>query len=493
MYRRKKVKKALLIVFSAFILISTLPGAKAFAGQYPLLRDYYALIYGWYYRAVFLSAPAEPSLPAFNMPSAFYTIDPQEYSQPYSVPLMRMGKMLDDEDVSTDINLEGEISLALRYGGDFSLKRGAVPGAGSAVITDGLEYMLIEKIILEGNVEERFYIEFDYDSERTQEGIGEEENIYSLVYRGKDDEFVKEVSVGNKYLSIEGSRYIQIDEANQDSFGVRAIAGWDMLKMEGLFRYEVAIEGEKQFKGQRKSVDMKVADVDYAKGQYFFLPDIDIDESTLLLYKSTTGAGDITVDVDKNFTLLGRGSNYDFDNTNGFIYLYDALDLVDELIVYYTDIAGTTAVGEGSPLGDLSIIDNTGARDDFDSVSYPEYFGIDAFAKTYLYLKKSAFNSYWELKNIYYLDELEGDTVYGVNIELLYTVNSGINSNYESILNTYKIDTSRGFIAFNFTDTTGFYPRPFPGDDPFSPPYAPPDSTNPFDLTNPIYGGLNNP
>ncbi|MBA7547112.1 hypothetical protein ES705_39514 [subsurface metagenome] len=163
-----------------------------------------------------------------------------------------MSKVFDEEELTTELTLEGEISLNLRYGEDFSLKSGTVPGAGSAGITRGLEYTLIERILLEGNIGERFYVEFNYDSERTEEGIGEEENIYSLMYKGKDDEFLKEVTVGNKYLTIEGSRYIPIDEGNQDSFAVTTKAGWDNLYMEGLVRYEVAMEGEKRFKGQRR-------------------------------------------------------------------------------------------------------------------------------------------------------------------------------------------------------------------------------------------------
>jgi hypothetical protein len=493
-YRRIKAKKVPLLLFLTFFFALTLSATKGSAGQFPFLRDYYAVTYGWYYRAAFLSDPQEPSLAELNLPSAFTSAETEEYSLPYGMPLLKMGKMFEDEEITTDINLEGEISLNLKYGGDFSLKSGAVPGAGTAGITDGLEYRLIERIILEGNIGERFYVEFDYDSERTQEGIGEEQNIYSLVYRGRDDEFVKEISVGNKYLSIEGSRYIQIDEANQDSFGVRAIAGWDQLYMEGLFRYEVAYEGEKHFKGQRRSVDMRVADVDYAKGQFYFLPDKNITESSLLVYRYEFGAGsgDIVVDG-KNFTLLGRGVDYDFDNTTGIIYLNDALELLDELIVYYT--SGGNAVGS-LPLGIQSIIDDTGARDDFDSGTYSLYFDATA---TYLYLKKQAFNSYWELKNIYYLDEIEGDTVYDVDIELLLTVNNGINGNYEdpvNYLDDYEIDASRGIISFNFEDGTGFYPRPFPGEDPFDPalvPYLATDPDNPFGTDNPIYSGLNYP
>jgi hypothetical protein len=399
--------------------------------------------------------------------------------------------------ITAGLSLEGEINLNLQLGGDFSLKRGAVPGAGSAGVTDGLKYDLFERVLLQGNVLERFYVEFDYDSRRTEEGLAEENNTYSVLYKGRDNEFVKEASLGNKYQSIEGSRYIPIDQGNPDSFALRGVAGWNNFTLEGLFRYEVALEGNKRFQGFRKSVDLRLLDVEYARGRYFMLPDKLIDEGSLLLYATASQAADIVVGG-KNFRLLTRGVDYDFDNTLGFLYLKEALALTADLIVYYT--RGIDKVGDAA-LGLNAIIVNDGTRANFnktDSRFDDEYFVIATeppfVGRTYLYLKKEAFNSYWELRNVYALSELEGQTVTDLTIELLYTENSGINDNYGGLLGNYTIDAARALIKFEFNDGTGrFYPRPFPGDQPFSPPYTPPDADNPFDDTNPIYGGLNYP
>jgi hypothetical protein len=394
-----------------------------------------------------------------------------------------------EEEQLVELNLEGEIYLNLQYGGDFSLKKNAVVGAGSEGIEGGLQYDLIERILLEGRVGDRLFVEFDYDSERSEEGLAEETNTYSIMYKGKNDEFLKEVTLGNKYLSIEGSRYVPIDEGNADSFALRALASWRDLYIEGLLRYDVATEGKKQFKGYRKNVDMSVLDVDYVKARYFFLPDSGIDEPTLELYRSTESTGDLTIDG-KQFRLLTRGVDYDFDNTLGRIYLEDDLDLDEELLVYYEK--GGNAVGS-PPLGTGAIIDDTGARVDFNEASFPDYFDTGL---TYLYLRKESFNSYWELKNVYYLEDLEGENVYDVEIELLYTLNNGINDNYEGMLDQYQIDASRALITFDFSDGTAFYPRPFPGEEPYDPlsaPYPAGDPRNPFDPSNPVYGGVNYP
>ncbi|MFW6138401.1 MAG: hypothetical protein ACOC7U_04425, partial [Spirochaetota bacterium] len=392
------------------------------------------------------------------------------------------------EEVPMDLDLQGEVSLDLTYGGDFTLKKGTVVGKGTQEITQGFKYDLIERILLQGTIGERLFVEFNYDSERTEEGIAEEQNIYSVLYKGKEDEFLKEASLGNKYLSIDDTRYIPIDEGSQDSFALRGVAGWDRLYMEGILRYNVALKGEKHFQGHKKSVDMKALDVDYAKGRFFLLPDKDIDEDTLRLYRSSTAGYDRIIDG-KKFRLLERGADYSFDNTTGKAYMNETLGQNQELSVYYEK--GGDSVGSSS-LGQDAIIDESGSRKDFNNTAFTSYFDD---TNKYLYLKKKAFNSYWEMRNAYFLEELEGNPL-NVEIELLYTANSGINPNYQNLLDHYRIDGQRGAIFFQFEDDTGkFYPRPFPGEEPFelSSYSGPSDPANPFSPQNPIYGGISYP
>jgi len=395
-----------------------------------------------------------------------------------------------DMDTDTGLNLEGEIDFKLGYGKKFTLKKGTVVGAGAQGIDENLNLDLIERILLMGMIGDRLYVEFDYDSERKKENFGEEKNIYHVAYLGKDDEFVKEVSVGNKELSIEDTRYVPIDEGNQDSFGVRVRAGKGNFTVEGLLRYNVAFEGTKKFTGSKNSVVMDALDVEYATGKFFFLPDTQIDTGSLLLYRSTSSGEDITVDG-KKFRLMSRGIDYDFDNSNGRIYLNDSLAYSEELIVYYKK--NGAAVGDPS-LGINAIIDTDGVRKNFNSTTfphYPDYF--DAGGK-YLYLKKNAFNSYWELKNGYLLKEYEGAVLYNLDVQLLYTANKGVNDNYNGLLSQYEIDTGHGAIFFNFNDNSGaFYPRPFPGEYPYT---DPSNTVNPFDPDNPanlVYGGVTTP
>jgi hypothetical protein len=439
------------------------------AARFYILEDYYNIVYNPY---------AGDEMPFVTdrdtSPLLYNAYQDQEPAIP---DLFANGELQDDSYIQ--VNLEGQLELNMFYGKDFALGNSSTTGAGTAGISDGFGYDFISRILLTGSVADRLFIEFDYDSERKEEELGEDRNTYSVSYRGKEDEFLNEVSVGNKELAIKDSRYLQIDEGNADSFALRGDVGWEKLHMEGLLRFNDALSGRKEFTGSRNSIDFAALDMQYVRRQFFLIPDTGIDESTLLVYKTATGSVDATVDG-KDFVLLTRGRDYTFDNARGRVYLLNALLSDEELIVYYEK--NGVSVGDIT-LGQDAIIDASGARDNFNSTDYPEYFDGST---TYLYLQKNNFNSYWELKNGYFLDEYEGETLFDVSVELRATANKGINSNYDSLLDQFEVDTSTGVLFFNFQDTVGFYPRPFPGPEPY-PAY------NPFDPLNPVYGGLGDP
>jgi hypothetical protein len=445
------------------------------AARFYILEDFYNIVHGPY---------TGDTLPfVMDRDTSPLLYNAYQDHKPAIPGLFANGELQDGSYVQ--VNLEGQLELNMFYGKDFALGNSSTTGAGTARISDGFGYDFISRILLTGSVADRLFIEFDYDSERKEEELGGDRNTYSVSYRGKEDEFIKEVSVGNKELAIKDSRYLKIDEGNADSFALKADAGWEKLHMEGLLRFNDALSGRKEFSGSRNSIEFDALDVEYVRGQFFFIPvadngeDAGIDEDTLELYKTATGSVDVKDVDEKDFALLTRGRDYTFDNTRGRIYLLNALSSSEELIVNYKK--GGDRVGVRTFMN--AIIDSSGNRDNFNSSAYSEYFDGSA---TYLYLRKNNFNSYWELKNGYFLDEYEGETLFNVNVELRTTVNKGLNSNYDDILDLYEIDTNVGAIFFNFEDSVGFYPRPFPGPEPY-PTY------NPFDTLNPIYGGVGDP
>jgi hypothetical protein len=385
------------------------------------------------------------------------------------------------------------IELSLGFGFGFPSASELFVDRGSGGITQGvITDDLIKRVFIQRKLVERIFLDLDYDSDR-QGGFFDGENIYSLQYLGLEHEFLKEISVGNRYLSIPDTRLFPIDEGNTSSYALRTALSNDRVGIQGLIRYSQALTGKKRFRGSSQLVETEALDVNYVKRRFYFLPDRDIDESSLLLYSSSEVPKDVVVDG-KDFSLLVRGQDYSFDNSTGRIYLQHALYEEDELIVYYEQ--GGSAVGSGLPLGQQAIIDITGVRDDFSESGYGVYFGTDG-GTSYLYLRKTGLDSYWEIKSAYSLAEVYGDLFpQEVEVKILSTDTGVPNGNYDPLIDSYIVDADYGVLIFTFEDGTDFYPRPFPAEQPYDPadaPYAVGDPRNPFDPGHPIYDEAGGP
>ena len=402
------------------------------------------------------------------------------------------------------------IELSLGYGFGFPSTSGLWLDTGSGGISQGaITDDLIKRVFIQRELAERIFLDLDYDSDR-QGGFFDGDNVYSLQYQGLEDEFLQEISAGNRHLSIPATRLISIDEGNASSYALSTRMGTDRFRLQGLLRYSQSLSGSKRFRGSSRLVETKSFDVSYVKRRFFFLPDRDIDETSLELYRSSEVPADLLITdpgpplQDKYFRLLIRGQDYRFDNTTGWIYLSRTLYEDEELLVFYND--GTNDVGEGS----ASIIDEAGDRVIFNKTpAFDEYF--DEESDTYLYLAKeierdddgnitSSFNSYWEIKSAYYLPEVYGGLYpEQIRIDLFLTDTGERNANYDTLLdaeNAYVVDSHYGALFFTFNDGTEFYPRPFPSEEPYDPvsaPYTNPDPQNPFYQGHPIYGSTDDP
>ena len=92
-------------------------------------------------------------------------------------------------------------------------------------------------------------------------------------------------------------------------------------------------------------------------------------------------------------------------------------------------------------------------------------------------MKKNGLNSYWEMRNAYFLEEL-ADAPPDLTVSLFFTGTGAANENYAGLLDDFIVDPYFGALLFNFRDATGFYPRPFPGEYPY-PEDPPPSRTSP--------------
>ncbi|MDQ1348594.1 MAG: hypothetical protein QG573_1969, partial [Acidobacteriota bacterium] len=264
--------------------------------------------------------------------------------------------------------------LGLGLGAIVPLTPGFAPGLGVEGIESGpLFDDLVRAIVIHRTVAERLAIDIDHDSARLAEGeLFGGANVYSLRWQGGDGEAVRRISLGNLVRSIPGSAYLPIDAGGSESFALEAAARVGPVSLEALARYGSALEGRRRFRGTRLSLAADLADVGYARGRFFLLPDADVDEAGLLVAKSSA-TGPILVGGGR-YALLARGTDWRLDNAAARLTLSRSLASGEELIVTYTK--GGIRVGDAT-LGRLAIVGVDGLRDDFDSAGWPLYFGND--------------------------------------------------------------------------------------------------------------------
>lgn len=389
--------------------------------------------------------------------------------------------------------LPNQIVLGVGFGELVPLAGSIIPASVARAVEPGIDGDLIRRILIEEIVRERFLVEFDYDGAREGGFLGSE-NTYALTYTGTEQEVLKEVTLGNKDRSLAPIRTMPLDAGSKDSYALRVRAGspeggpedGPSVGVDALLRYGASTRRSKRFRGARQLVEARILEVDYLKRRGYLLPDPGVDEASLQVLRSGREGAEVSVDG-RRFTVLSPGVDFRLDNVAGRVLLTRALSQAEELAVYYE--RGGVAVGSPS-LGSRAIVAESGVRADFSSAAFPEYFGSDG-ERTWLYLRREGVSSYWELKNLYAVEGLEGSEDPGpVALRIVLSASGLENGSYRDLVGRYSVDPTDGVVSFEPRDAWGFYPRPFPGARPFTDPDAP---VNPFAPDNPIYGGLGDP
>jgi hypothetical protein len=357
----------------------------------------------------------------------------------------------------------------------------AVEGIESGPLLDDL----VRAILIRRTVADRLVIDIDHNAERLTEGeLFGGNNIYSLLWQGREGEALRRVSIGNLYRSIPGSYFLPVDAGGSESFALTAAAELGPVALEGLVRYGSAVEGRRRFRGSRLSLEVDLADVDYVRARFFLLPDARIDETSLQVVKSSP-TGPIEIDG-RHYAPLAQGTDWKLDSAGARLTLTRSLGASEELAVTYTK--GAARVGDAG-LGLQAIIDANGNRDDFNAVDWAGYFETEGLTR-WLFLRRTTLNSYWEMRNTFILEDLEEGLVpEQVSVQVLRTATLAPNPAYDDLADDFRVSLTDRTIAFEFSDTPGrIYPRPFPGEEPFGTIPVEPQN-NPFDPDNTIYTG----
>lgn len=380
-----------------------------------------------------------------------------------------------------DFSQEGEIILFFDTGLRLPVLGSEFAGAATADIPVLFDLnRLIDLINVSASVNDRFFLSIDYDSVRGD--FLEEGNTYNLLYQGKYYEPLKWISLGNLNQTIEGTDFAEINPGSSNGIALKGIADLGDLHLESLLRLDNVSRHSKTWIGRREYIDISLADTGYARRRYYHLPDTDIDPGSVVLYR-TAKSGSTFIDG-KTCRRLTENIDFTVNYPAGQIFLEQTLENSHDLFVYYTK--GEIPVGDIS-LGLNGYIDSSGTRTNFSISAYPEQFG-ESGGVYYLYLQKSASESYWQLSNGYYLPGVTGsNSPEGLGISLRNKSTNAVNTNYSSIIANSIIYYPHGVIFFCDEDAFGLNPRPFPGEFPFTWPVTP---GNPFDPYNPVYGEL---
>ncbi len=172
---------------------------------------------------------------------------------------------------------------------------------------------------------------------------GFERNTYRAGYVGQDDEFVREVTVGNAGVNAASYAEIDVPAPRYNTPGISAKFATPKSEHELLVRYDPTEADKKNFQGQYEVKTQDIGLPDFVEGKYFILPDKDVSNVVVYLedrlgsIEGTDGHG-----TTRKYR-LAEPAEYFVDNGSGLIVLSSPHN--GQVVAYYED-SGGTAVGD---------------------------------------------------------------------------------------------------------------------------------------------------
>ncbi len=98
-------------------------------------------------------------------------------------------------------------------------------------------------------------------------------NRIAILYRGYDDEVVKEVDLGNTALSLPGTQFVSYNGQHQGLFGVKTLSQFGDIGLTVIASKQEGQTASNRFVGNAKSTSIQPVDLDYVQRRFFFLVD----------------------------------------------------------------------------------------------------------------------------------------------------------------------------------------------------------------------------
>jgi len=246
------------------------------------------------------------------------------------------------------LNVSGSESIRLSGTSDWTNQQLGVIGQRKSLFPS-LDMQQDLDIRLEGQLSDRVKVNLLQNS-ANQVPLA---NRIAINYRGDEDDFVQELDLGNTNLSLPGTQYVSYSGKNEGLFGIKFASRIGALDFTGLAsKQEGRSERAVYTGGASTNKPPPFTDLDWVKGQYFFLYDpnlgtfYDIDDNSIQLYlddansgnDQRTKRGEAQVDphhvfgqavsdtiVTGNFDILNPGPDQQYEVLNRMYAFHDTI------------------------------------------------------------------------------------------------------------------------------------------------------------------------
>jgi hypothetical protein len=183
----------------------------------------------------------------------------------------------------------------------------------------------------------RYYLETSFVE-------GFDKNTYAIGYRGMEGEFLQSVRIGNSEITIDDYTGLSVPNAEYNTPGISASFETETTYHDVMVRYDPTSEESKTFLGEYEVTEEVINLGDYVRGQYFILPDEDIDSITVYIADedgSYTGSDGLTYSV-------ASDNEASYSLSDGTVTMTDASDV--DILVFYEK--------SGVDVGDITVTEN---------------------------------------------------------------------------------------------------------------------------------------
>jgi len=205
---------------------------------------------------------------------------------------------------------------------------------------------------------------------------GFDKNTYAIGYRGQEGEVLQAVRIGNSEIGIADYEGIDVPSPKYNTPGITADFQTSISTHDVLIRYDPTSEQKKTFLGDSEVKEEFIELGEFKRGQYFVLPDRDLDSGSLEVYIADSRGPYTSLDGDSlPFSNFRRASTDEYSHSLSQGTLTLSLASESEVAVFYTKSG--VSVGNIIPASPFIVPLVNGEPDPSDTGTYSSFSWTD--------------------------------------------------------------------------------------------------------------------